>query len=90
MDSNGRDFETGLTQQQLQVTAPLDGAKMMEVAAPAAPPAQPMTARSMIVEVPAGSALGAEFEVEHPETKVKYTVRPPLPMAPGSQFRTRF
>jgi len=83
-------FTHPVTQQQLQVTAPLDGARMMEVAAPSAPPAKPMTARSMIVRVPDGSPLGAEIEVEHPETKVKYRVRPPVPMAPGSQFRTRF
>jgi hypothetical protein len=82
-------FTHPVTQQLMQVTAPVDGAKTMEVAASVSPPAQPMTARSMIVEVPAGSALGAEIEVEHPETKVKYRVRPPVPMAPGGQFRSR-
>jgi len=79
-----------MTGQEFMVTSPLDGSKTVLATTPTETPAQPMTARSLLVEVPAGAENGAAFEIEHPETKVRMKVAPSVPLPVGTRFRCQF
>ena len=79
-------FTRPQTQQQFMAVAPADGSKATTVTI-SAPPATRMTARSVVVQLPANANQGGTFEIEHPETGVRMTITPPTPMAVGSVFR---
>jgi len=79
-----------MTGQEFMVTSPLDGSKTVLAMTPTETPAQPMTARSLLVEVPAGAENGAAFEIEHPETKGRMKVAPSVPLPVGAKFRCQF
>jgi len=50
------------------------------------PPASPMTAKSVLVQVPTDADPGAPITISHPETNKSFNVTPPTSVAAGSLF----